>query len=397
MSLTNVTRRPIGRILLDGGFVSADELGRALAEQKSTSELLGQTLVRMGVVDPADVKAVLSIQDHLDRTEKAVRTAAGVRRMLGELLVQAGKITSGQLEQAISEQKETGEKLGEVLVRLGLVTEQQLAGVLDFQRNQGSASSSGPIRLGELLVTTGVISREQLDSALAKQALSRKKLGEVLVEEGYARPEQVTRGIRIQQMLLTAALVALLAACGAGGAPQSGSGTDISQGAGSSATSEQARTAANSIELTADEFGLEQATFYYSTDNPDFWAVESAIATDLNDPDFRCVLRIHIPKAATGEMPAVAGRTFAVENNQQYEKFPGMFLVFNGQQSTLKKVEEGTISFTADSNASGMVQGSFSITFTDYDSSAVPAPRYHLEGTFDFTMGTYGPAASQVL
>jgi hypothetical protein len=213
--------------------MSTHDLNRALAEQTHTGELLGQVLVRAGILDGIDIIAVLSIQEHIERPEDAVKLAAGIRQMLGSLLIEAGQITPEQLEQAIGEQRKTGEKLGEVLVRLGLLSERQLNSVLDFQQNQsGERQHPSPLRLGELLVSTGQITSEQLQEALLKQAASRKKLGEVLVEEGYVRPNQVKRGLRIMQMLSTSALVAAvslgsLTGCGGGGA-QAQTGSAIS-------------------------------------------------------------------------------------------------------------------------------------------------------------------------
>jgi chitinase len=206
-------KRFIGQILLDGGFLPPQNIEAALEEQMYTNELLGQVLVRMSILDPTDIAVALSVQSHLDSVEDAVKIAAGVRRMLGDLLVQAGRISTEQLEQAIAEQKRTGEKLGETMVRQGLLTEKELSGVLDFQQHQSAAKPApGPLRLGEILVSADIISRGQLDDALRKQNSSQKKLGEVLVEEGYAEPQHINQGIRLQQMFLTAVLVGLLAA-----------------------------------------------------------------------------------------------------------------------------------------------------------------------------------------
>jgi len=396
MFMSKRTMRPIGRILLDGGFLSHPDLGFALEEQKRTNELLGQVLVRMGVLDSMDIKAVLSVQEHLDCAEDVVKTAAGVRRMLGELLVQAGHITNKQLEQALAEQKRSKEKLGEVLMRQGLLTGQQLEGVLDFQRNQDAGvSSPGPLRLGELLVSTGAISRGQLDYALQKQAGTLKKLGEVLVEQGYARPHQIKRGVRLQQMLLTAALVALLAACGSGaGAPEINTPASTSAAASSNAGQQQAYV--NYLTVTLDEYGLVQPNFYYSTNNNSFWSIQADVAQNVWDPNFASVIRIDIPKAGDGELPGIGGKTYAIEDNPLYEKFPGSFLVFNGQRSTLKKVEQGTISFTPDTTAADKVNGAFDVVLVDHDSTTIPAPQYHLKGVFKFKMGTYGPSASTI-
>jgi len=234
--------RYIGQILLDGGFLSSRDLELALREQRNTNELIGQVLTRMGVLEPADLKAALSVQEHLVDLEHAVKIAAGVRQMLGALLLQAGQISEQQLEQAIDEQKESGGKLGEIFVRLGFLTGRQLDALLHFQEGQGSRKqTASPLRLGDILVSAGYITREQLDLALRKQAISRKKLGEVLIEEGYAKPRHVKHGIRLQQKLLTAVLVAIL----------SFAATPDADAAGSKSASAQLKVSATVLPYTS--------------------------------------------------------------------------------------------------------------------------------------------------
>lgn len=382
-------RFPIGQILLKGGFLSQRDLELALEEQKRTNELLGEALVRMGIVDQVDLKAALSVQGylHLGRLEDAVRVAAGVRRKLGELLVHSGRITEKQLEQALVEQKRTGEKLGEVLMRLGLLTKAQLNGALVFQRLQGEAlPSPGPLRLGELLVSTGCITRFQLDEALKRQVLSRKQLGEVLIDEGYAEARHVKHGLRLQEMLLAAVLAALLTACG-------GERFDYDNTVSNSTTIQAPAYASNYFTIVSDDYELLSPNFYYSTNNEKFWSIQASVAQDIWDEEYKCVVRMDIQKDETGAMPAI-NKTFSIEENPLYERFPGTFIVFNGEKSVYKQVEQGLISFTADSTAAGSVGGSFEVTLTDYDSSAVPAPQYQLKGSFNFTMGTFGPASA---
>jgi len=202
-------KRHIGRILLDGKFLSSHDLERGLEEQKYTKELLCQVLVRMGILSAKDVKVPLLLQEYLGNIDEAVKIAAGERKLLGALLVQSGYITNEQLSHVIEEQKRSGEKLGEVFKRLGILTERQLNALLDFQLNQEVAHDS-PLRLGELLVATGHITREQLRHALYLQTLSNKKLGDVLVESGYVRPYRIKKGIRLQKMLTSAVLAAIL-------------------------------------------------------------------------------------------------------------------------------------------------------------------------------------------
>jgi hypothetical protein len=396
-------KRPFGQILVDGGFMSPSDLGRALEEQKHTNELLGQVLVRMGVLDPADINAVLAVQERLDDTDQAVKTAAGVRQMLGALLLQAGHITEAELSQALDEQKKTGDKLGEIFVRNGILTKQQLNRLLDFQNNQQSSKPvAGPLRLGEILISSGHITREQLDAALLKQALNRKKLGEVLVEEGYVQPHHIKHGIRLQQMLMTSVLVAVmslgsLTACGSGGG-QTGPSAVVSNSNTSTAVVvpsniDTTQNTTDNFAVTYDEYGLIRPTFFYSTNNDSFWSIQAGVGENVWDPNFKTVMRIDIAKT-NGTVPSIGGKTFAIEDTTLYEKFPGTFTVFNGEKSVLKKVESGTITFSQDSTFSGDVNGTFDVMLTDYDSTNLPTPHYHLMGTFSFRMGTSGPASS---
>lgn len=232
-----LAKRPLGRILVDGEFITPAALDAALAEQQRTNEHLGEILVRLGVLDPVDLAVALSVQRDLVTVEAAVNTAAGVRRMLGEMLLQAKRITKGQLDEALREQAATGEKLGAVLVRLGHLRRNELDTALTFQKNQEDKRlASTRLTLGELLVAANYISREQLADALARQQRSNKKLGEVLVEAGYAKPHQITHGLRLQEKLITAALVAAfslstatpLSAMEAGGGPSAGATITVS-------------------------------------------------------------------------------------------------------------------------------------------------------------------------
>jgi hypothetical protein len=206
-----LTKRPLGKILINGEFIAHQDLEQALENQIHTNELLGEILVHMGLVDQVDLKVVLSIQQDLVSLEDALKLAAGVRQLLGELLIQAKRITPEQLEHALQKQQRTGKKLGEVLVRLQVISAEELDGLLAFQQHQSDPLRAVRLRLGQLLVTTNKITQEQLQNALRKQQLSpHRKIGELLVEEGYVTHEEVSYGLKLQRQLLTAALVAIL-------------------------------------------------------------------------------------------------------------------------------------------------------------------------------------------
>jgi len=206
-----VLRRPLGQILLDGEFITPEDLQNALHEQRHTNELLGDILVRMGVLDPHDLRAVLSISGDLSSPDQAVRLAAGVRRLLGELLLLGKRITAQQLNEALEVQHQTEETLGDVFLRLGLISDKELRALLKFQRYQTDRTkASDRLRLGEIMVMTNQITRSQLEHALAKQQRTRQNIGDVLIGTGFLRPEQLSQGVRLQKKLLTCALIAIL-------------------------------------------------------------------------------------------------------------------------------------------------------------------------------------------
>lgn len=224
--VSGFTGRLIGQILVDGGFISRKNLKEALNLQKNTNEQIGTILVHMGVLPRSYLDAALSLQHHLSSLKDSIKVSAGIRQLLGELLIQTNRISRKQLDIALQEQKMTGEKIGTILVRHGFLTEQELESVLHFQKNQGiEQAKSAPLRLGEVLVTTGQITRKQLEDALKQQKLSDKKIGQVLVEAGYVKPEQILHGLKLQHMLITASLAATLsfAAMSAGDVAHAGS------------------------------------------------------------------------------------------------------------------------------------------------------------------------------
>jgi hypothetical protein len=196
---------------VDAGLVSESKLSEALAEQNRTNKLVGEILVATGAVDRRDLDIALSLQEELADAGKAVRLAAGIRNMLGELLVLAGRITTEQLEGVLAQQKRTGEMIGQLLVRCGFTTQAEIDAVIEIQKAQTAGIDlPTPLRLGELLVAAGHISRQQLTAALGRQKETGQKLGEVLVESGAVDAAVIGWGVRLQWMLLRAVLIAAL-------------------------------------------------------------------------------------------------------------------------------------------------------------------------------------------
>ncbi|HSQ77391.1 MAG TPA: hypothetical protein VLN91_00730, partial [Nitrospirota bacterium] len=109
------------------------------------------------------------------------------------------------------EHKRTEEKIGQTLVRLGMATQHEIDTALEIQKTQDKGPKAPTrLRLGELLIAARYITREQLEDALRRQKITKKKLGEVLVEGGIVDAKVIAWGIRLQEMLTRAALIAAL-------------------------------------------------------------------------------------------------------------------------------------------------------------------------------------------
>jgi len=170
---------------------------------KTDARNLDAILSALGVVAPADLLARLEIPDRLDRLDQVLALAAGERLRLGELLRAAERITPEQLDDVLAEQRRSGRKLGEILVERGHLSQRECDTVLEFQRRQAGA---GTLRLGSILVATGQITNAQLEDALRRQAATHRRIGDELVEAGFASRGQVERGLSLQRKLVTCAL-----------------------------------------------------------------------------------------------------------------------------------------------------------------------------------------------
>lgn len=200
-------KKLLGEVLVDGEFITTADLTTALSEQKKTNERLGEILVRLGVLSDMELKAVLAANVELDDCP----AGEGVRQRLGDILLKSKRINKNQLGRALEVQKSTNERLGEVLVRFGLITETELSAVLAWQDDcSKNAPHAVKLLLGEILVATDVIGREQLTEALKDQKLTKRQIGDILVEAGYVKPKQIHEALNIQSKLVSAALLAML-------------------------------------------------------------------------------------------------------------------------------------------------------------------------------------------
>ena len=68
MEAAHITWRPLGRLLVEQGLLTADDLERALAEQQVTGQRLGETIVKLGFVSGPELANALAAQYGIELT-----------------------------------------------------------------------------------------------------------------------------------------------------------------------------------------------------------------------------------------------------------------------------------------------------------------------------------------
>ena len=116
---------------------------------------------------------------------------------IGELLIQEGFITPGQLERALQAQQQGSpyKPLGEVCKDLGLISRTNLRDFLDLHRKR--------LLLGDLLLKMGAISESALRGGLEAQGQTKERLGEILVKRSIISQEALTNALGIQLTIPT--------------------------------------------------------------------------------------------------------------------------------------------------------------------------------------------------
>ncbi len=108
------------------------------------------------------------------------------RPKVGKVLVSEGYITKGELKDALSEQ---GLRLGEVLLQASRITAKQLNEALDYQKKVSK-------KLGEVLKELGHSTEEDINWALRRM---KRRLGEILREKGIVTDYDLRLVLAVQQ------------------------------------------------------------------------------------------------------------------------------------------------------------------------------------------------------
>ena len=119
--MTGASKLRVGELLIQEGAITQENLERALAVQKENTSYkpIGEICVDLKFLSRAHLHRILN------RYHKRIS--------VGDLLINLGLITPGQLDEGLTHQKKIGGKLGAILVSKGFITEGALVDALSIQ------------------------------------------------------------------------------------------------------------------------------------------------------------------------------------------------------------------------------------------------------------------------
>lgn len=191
-----------------------DCLERAAVLAPDNEELQVAYLEAVLLVEP-DNKAALSRLNEI----RTLRLLSDVKtthfheqpraRLLGDILVSIGAISPAELRDVLKNQHNgtpitTDRRLGQLLLRQGLITPSKLAHALIIQQQERSRLRIAPQVLGEYLVEQNYITPQQLELALAEQLRldqkgQRYSLGQILVRLNMISQTLIERAAKEQE------------------------------------------------------------------------------------------------------------------------------------------------------------------------------------------------------
>lgn len=113
---------------------------------------------------------------------------------IGAHLLEAGLLTSEQLEVALADQeRQATARLGEVIQKRGWVKERTIQFLLNQVNNTlvDHPELNACTQLGNNLIEAGLLTSAQVDEALQEQKISNKRLGEILVNHGWVTSQTI--------------------------------------------------------------------------------------------------------------------------------------------------------------------------------------------------------------
>lgn len=249
-----------GDLLVALELVSETDLNDALQVAPQFGLPLGRTLVLSGRLTEEELKLVVELQSLVNRSSYPMESAKQAARMvrskgvsatealkttgvkntsdkstLGSILLEAGAITSAQLDEAKKVSYETGMRLGRVLILNGVIDHTLLTKALDAQSmirdkrlsveqaverlRPNISFSTAPsalsleahalqpnpakknVRFGEFLVLCGLATEAEILNAMETSLNNQQSLGEAIVELGLISKRIFDKAMQLHEQV----------------------------------------------------------------------------------------------------------------------------------------------------------------------------------------------------
>lgn len=231
LKVSHETGLPLGRVLVMSGYLKDDMLAAVVD---------AQSMIREGLIDIGMAKKVLAVVKQKQCSLNQALVESGIdseikrSNLLGDLLMEAGYIDEKRLKLALEQSTATGLPLGRTLVLSGLIPEELLSIAINAQvllrdsrvsRAQATQSlrsafsrhvpievplaekgyyalpTRQSIRLGEILLAAGVLSEQELMTALEFGLANNKPVGEVLTDLRFIEEATISAALALQKMV----------------------------------------------------------------------------------------------------------------------------------------------------------------------------------------------------
>jgi type II secretory ATPase GspE/PulE/Tfp pilus assembly ATPase PilB-like protein len=130
-------------------------------------------------------------------------TTSGVKirqeeRPIGEILAEKGLVTNFSINKALKEQKILREKrLGDIISEQHDLPRQTIENAIENANKSGKVSPK--MKVGDILIEAGLVTKEQVEAALANQDVDKKKkIGRLLIDEGLITEDQLLMALAVK-------------------------------------------------------------------------------------------------------------------------------------------------------------------------------------------------------
>jgi hypothetical protein len=161
LTLSAGERTRLTELLQTAKSITPEQINDALSEQRRNGRKLDEILIERNLLTQSEREVVLEIQ----RRHGGATLVSG-ELALGNILVTSGQLTRSQLKDALNRQEVSGRRIGEELIEAGTITSNQVESGLRLQRKLIIAALIVAVGFGPKTVNASTSEGAQSSSAM---------------------------------------------------------------------------------------------------------------------------------------------------------------------------------------------------------------------------------------